>query len=164
MPISRAVESPLHRSRFYDGLVFLLASVWLLAGVGKLVNAADFAYILTQHNLLPNEVVRFSWLLGVCEAFLGALLVAVPKHRTAFRWACGTSATLLVAFMFYLLLLPADTLRRVGCGCQLLFRFSRHQATSDRWMLLGANAALFIINVVIARGVLRCASRKGLVD
>lgn len=164
MPDVREAACQVHRSAFNDVLVIALAGVWLVAGLGKLFHAEDFSFILTQHNLLPNAMVRYSWLLGVCEILLAAALVSVPKHRTAYLLACGISAALLATFSLYLLLLPGDTLRQFGCGCQLLSHFSPSTAANNRWIMLGADGGLLIVSIVLTQNAMRSSPQTDRVN
>jgi uncharacterized membrane protein YphA (DoxX/SURF4 family) len=103
------------------GMRLALAIVWISAGATKLLGFSSFQQVLYDHGLLSYEAIQLAWVLPILEVVLGAAVLAVggsPRFPALRRATGGFSAGLLLLLSTYILLLPEEVFRTVGCGCQ----------------------------------------------
>lgn len=92
--------------------VLLLAAIFLIAGIGKVLAPAAFVQTVVQMNLFPLPLARATWLLGPMEIGLGAALL-LPRWRRA---ALGLTLPLLTSFLGLYVLLWTQGYDG-NCGC-----------------------------------------------
>jgi uncharacterized membrane protein YphA (DoxX/SURF4 family) len=107
-------EAPLQPGRFAVGLLWLIAAVWVFAGVSKIV---DLAFPEPGAGVLASEPTwadQFpAWLIAlVAAAEIGVgVAICVGRHRTGIAFACA----LLTAFAMALWIIPPEPSQACGC-------------------------------------------------
>lgn len=97
----------------------ILALAWSQAGLWKVLDFERFRAIVDHHGLIPADRA----LLGaaaVAEVLPGAALAwcfAEPQRWRASRLSAALSLLFLAGLSVYVSQVPAEALRRVGCGC-----------------------------------------------
>ncbi len=105
------------RSKTWDRLILLLkwlvAALFIFAGISKILNPANFAHDIDNYRLLPYLLVTLMavilpWLEVLCGIFL-----------IMGRWQKGASLILLVLTFMFLIAIGSATARGldITCGC-----------------------------------------------
>lgn len=130
---------------------FVLGSVFLLAGLGKLPRRSQFSDVVQSYGLLPGSLVNpVARLLPLVEiVFGGLLLLGLATHVVA-----GLSALALFAFSIAVGVNLARG-RELDCGC-----FAVGAPRTITWVVLVRNAVLIATAVVVA--ATRASSTLGL--
>jgi uncharacterized membrane protein YphA (DoxX/SURF4 family) len=94
-------------------LKWLIAALFIFAGINKILNPANFAHNIDNYRLLPYLLVTLMaiilpWLEILCGIFL---IVG--------RWQKGASLTLLVLIFMFLIAIGSAIAREldITCGC-----------------------------------------------
>jgi uncharacterized membrane protein YphA (DoxX/SURF4 family) len=94
------------------GAAFLLAILFIVAGVWKITDPFSAAVRLSQAQVQAALSLPAALLLGIGEAYAGVLLL-IPRFR---RWGAWLAGVLLVAFLVYIGVYY-DVLRGEECNC-----------------------------------------------
>jgi uncharacterized membrane protein YphA (DoxX/SURF4 family) len=120
-----------------------LGTVWLWAGLAKMVAPDDAVRAVAAYRLVPHEMVRpMAWGLPFVEVALGVMLLLGVRTRVA----ATVSLILLAVFAFAVSSAWARGLR-IDCGC---FGGGGVSATSGAWTYvveLGRDAAFAVLAV-----------------
>ena len=99
--------------RFMLLLKWLIAALFIFAGINKILNPANFAHDIDNYRLLPYLLVALMavilpWLEVLCGIFL---IVG--------KWQKGASLTLLILTLMFLVAIGSATARGldITCGC-----------------------------------------------
>jgi hypothetical protein len=111
-------------ARLAKVLTLLIAIVWLAAGGTKLLALPTFQDVLSNHGVLSDRLIRLAWVLPALEVLLGLIVLACGTRKLAGRPAlrrtvAAASAGLLLLLSGYILMVPEEVFRTVGCGCQV---------------------------------------------
>ncbi len=151
-PASRRLLGHIHAPA-----ALVIGTFWLYAGLWKLVDSNTLGTALTAHGVLPlRTTTPIAVLLPPLEAALGlciALGGAAGRHRLLTASIC-TGLALLLCFMAYIAIVPAEAIKAAGCGCGVPGSgwLSRGLGMSERAGLLGADAALVGLHVLCYLG------------
>jgi len=100
----------------YTFCLVSIALVWLSSGIYKLLHIDEFETIIRAHDILPRQVYPYLVAVPVIEIALG-ISVGVVVEIKLLKLILGISSVLTGIFLVYILLVPADTIKSVGCGC-----------------------------------------------
>jgi len=123
-------------------LIILLASIFIMAGVEKWIDPADFEASLIRLELFPDGIISpIVVAIPFLEIVLGLMCLVISTSRRAIQG-------LLVLTMLYTLLLSYEWLRgiAVGCGC-----FGAQSGHWPRWALMLRNLGLLLLEVFLLR-------------
>jgi len=134
-------------------LIILLASIFVVAGVEKWIDPADFEASLIRLELFPDGMIS-PVVVGIplLEIVLGLMCLVTSTSRRAIQG-------LVVLTALYTLLLSYEWLRgiEVGCGC-----FGAQSGHWPHWALLLRNLGLLLLEVRLLRQAwLQCATEPG---
>lgn len=109
--------TPRFRMPLHGWCLLLLALAWTQAAIWKVIAFEQFQAIIEHHGLLPFN----AWVFGVfaaLEVVLGLAFALCFAREQRFQRALAVASLLLLAlFAVYLSQVPADAIKRVGCGC-----------------------------------------------
>lgn len=100
--------------------VVLIALMWVVAGVSKVYSLPDFTLLIERHGVLPPEWHGLAIVLPFLELVIALMLVFVAgsELRKPFgRAVLALSLAGILAFAYYLSLVPDAVLQESGCGC-----------------------------------------------
>jgi uncharacterized membrane protein YphA (DoxX/SURF4 family) len=109
---ARPFELPAWKSVLSVSAAVILAALFLIAGIWKIMDPYDAATRMVQAKLPGNLSLPAALGFGIAETFAGVLLL-VPRFR---RWGAWLTAGLLAAFMLYIGY-HYQALRGEECSC-----------------------------------------------
>jgi hypothetical protein len=132
-------------------LTWFVAFIWLWAGLWKLVESDQFIRALRGHEVLPESVIGYWWIVPVSGVALaaGIVLLSAPSRQS------GTGMLVLVVSLLcivgmsaYVLVVPSNAIASNGCGCrptvggEWIGKAAKHVTLLFNSIVLGAHAAL----------------------
>lgn len=102
-----------YRDRFVLILTWLVAAVFIFAGVSKIINPASFAWDIDNYRLLPYLLVTLmAIILPWLEVFCGIFLIIRKLKK-------GAAFTLLVLTFMFIIAISSAVARGldITCGC-----------------------------------------------
>ena len=126
---------------FIAGLSWLVAAVFIFAGIGKIVNPTNFAIDIDNYRMLPYILVTFvaivlPWLEVLCGLFI-----------IFGKWRTGAALILLTLSFFFFIAIGSAMIRGldISCGCFVASK----AATRIGFIKLFENIVLLALTVVI---------------
>jgi hypothetical protein len=135
--------------------VVLIMLMWVTAGFFKVSDMSRFVDVVTQHRVLPEEMMALLWWVGPGELVMGLLLVFVmgSELRKPFgKLVLLISLGSIGGFIYYLSLVDPAVLQESGCGCLSDYRIASGMENSVRFFAMGRNVILIILHLVALFG------------
>lgn len=173
--MSGTVEHPTHRRRFASAsriggrlhqlCIVGIAFVWLIVGTLKLFDPDEWRRAIVGHGILgaaapwiATTLPCYEILLGLGVAFAYPLGGSIPVLGRA---AVAASLFTLVSFTAYVMLVPAQKLVVLGCGClgAGLTNAAHEHVASMRAEVLLRNGVLALLHVPVFTAQL-CERRR----
>lgn len=144
-----------------------LAVTWIAAAALKVFAVSSTRQTLVGHGIPPQVAMHLAILLPVLEFAVGlgvALLYPTRPGRPPTRAvALWVSAGLLAGFTVYILIIPAATISKHGCGClggEPLFPNAVGSLHARMWVML-RNAVLLALHVPALAGLVSHRNQPG---
>ena len=136
--------------------VVMIIAVWVLSGIGKVLDLSGFVNIVSQHRVLPQSMYWILWGVGPAELVMGLVLVfaAGSELTKPFgRAALVVSLLGVTVLSVYLSLVDGAVIRESGCGClESLKRIDFGIDQSERAIKLGINGGLIAMHLIALLG------------
>jgi len=136
-------KTPLGRPVIIHVLRLLVAAVFLVAAVPKIINPQEFALAVFRYQMAPYGMVNLIAILLPWVELVAALALVAPRIPPA--WRAGGSGILLVLLLAFTVAIALNIYRGVdiACGC-----FSVNPDIGKiGWLSMGRNAILILVTV-----------------
>ena len=145
--------------------VVVIIAVWVLSGIGKVLDLSGFVNTVSQHRVLPQSMYWILWGVGPAELVMGLVLVFAAGSELTKPFGRGAlivSLLGLIVLSVYLSLVDEAVIRESGCGClESLKRIDFGIDQSERSVKLGINGGLIALHLLALLGPALARRRGG---